>query len=182
MGCECYEFLVIAPGLRSISGSFGGLRRARKRAIAIWVIAQRRLEFFQGLRRLIHIEQQLAEHFTDRREAIFHRDGLAASIFEVGGLAHRRNGIHLSSLGERQPSAGGLLLDGNLSRPIIVVGLGKLVLEHAELIDCLPAFTLSPLRAAPIARPNHVIASACAKGVFGIASSAASAQAARSNA
>ena len=44
------------------------------------------------------------------------------------------------------------------------------------------AFGSSPLRAAPIARPNQVIASACANGVFGIASAAASAQAARSNA
>ena len=44
------------------------------------------------------------------------------------------------------------------------------------------AFARSPLRAAPIARPNQAIASACANGVFGIASAAASVQAARSNA
>src|SRR5260221_317174 len=80
-GRKCYEFLVVAPGLRSMSGSFSGLRGACKRAIAVRIVAQRRLEFTQGLRRLIRIEQQLAKQFPDRREAIFHRDSLAASIF-----------------------------------------------------------------------------------------------------
>ena len=107
---------------------------------------------------------------------------LATSIFEVGGLAHSRNSLPFAALGEREPSVGSLLLDGHLSRPVSIVCLGKLVLERTELSDGFPGLRQFLLRAAPIARPNEVIASACANGVFGIASAMASAQAARSKA
>src|ERR1700674_923552 len=60
LGRKRYEFFVVAPGLRSISGPLGGLCGARKRSIAVRIVAQRRFECCQGLRRLIGIEQQFA--------------------------------------------------------------------------------------------------------------------------
>src|SRR4029077_6748406 len=80
-------------------------------------------------------EQQFAEHFPDRRKTVFHRNMFATSIFQVGGLAQRRNGIPLAALGKRKPTRSSLLLDDNLPRPIGVVRLGKPVLEHAKLTD-----------------------------------------------
>ena len=87
------ELLIVAPGLHSISGASGGLCAAREGAIAVRIVAQRSFEFLQCLRRLIRFEQQLAEQFPDRGETVFHRDMLTASIFQLGGLTHRRNGI-----------------------------------------------------------------------------------------
>ena len=100
------ELLVVGLSLRPIASPFGGLCGARKRAIAVRIVAQRRLEFFQRLRGLLRFDQQFAEQFPDRREAIFHRDMLAAPIFEVGGLAHRRNGLRFAALDERDPGSG----------------------------------------------------------------------------
>src|SRR5215204_5149518 len=64
------ELFIVAPGPRVISGPLGGLRCARKGAIAVRIVAQRRLEFLQCLPRLIGFEQQFAEHFPYRRKAI----------------------------------------------------------------------------------------------------------------
>src|ERR1700733_6658964 len=64
----------------------------------------------------------------------------AASIFQVGGVTHGRNGIPFASFSERKPASGRLLLDQDLLRPIGVVRLSKSFLEHAELIDGLPGF------------------------------------------
>jgi hypothetical protein len=62
---------------------------------------------------------------------------LTASIFQVGCLTQRHNGILFAALGKRKPALGCPLLNENLSRPINVVRLRGPVLEHAELIDGL---------------------------------------------
>jgi len=129
------ELFVVAPGLRPIAGPFGGLCGAREGAIAVRIVAQRHFEFFQRLRRLVGLEQQLAEQFPHRREAVFHRDVLAAAIFQVSGLAHSRNGLRFAAFGERDPSLGSLLLDGHLTRPIGILRIGEAVLERAQLLD-----------------------------------------------
>src|ERR1700727_470129 len=64
----------------------------------------------------------------------------AASIFQVGGVTHGRNGIPFASFSERKPAGSRLLLDQDLLRPIGVVRLSKSFLERAELIDRLPGF------------------------------------------
>src|SRR5262249_14968471 len=51
-------------------------------------------------------------------QAIFHGDMLAAPIFEVGGLAHRRDGLPFAALDERDPGLAGQLLYGHLAGPI----------------------------------------------------------------
>src|SRR5262245_30934388 len=60
---------------------------------------------------------------------------LAAPIFEVGGLAHRRDGLSFATLDERDPSFAGELLYRYLTRPILIARLVQLVLEHAQVID-----------------------------------------------
>ena len=65
--CKYQELLVVvAFGLATIAGPFGGLCGTRKGAIAVRIITQRRLEFLQRLRGFIGFEQQLAEQFPDR--------------------------------------------------------------------------------------------------------------------
>src|SRR5215831_5916236 len=60
---------------------------------------------------------------------------LAAPIFEVGGLAHRCDGLPSAALDERDPGFAGQLLYGHLARPILIACLAQLVLEHAQAID-----------------------------------------------
>ena len=133
--CQRDELRVVGPSLRPVAGPVGGHCGARKRAIAVRIVAQRRLEFFQRLLGLLRFHQQFAQQFPDRRQAIFHRDMLAAPIFEIGGLAHRRDGLRFVALDERDPGFAGPLLDGNLARPIRIVRLVQPVLEGAQLID-----------------------------------------------
>src|SRR5215510_7931614 len=60
---------------------------------------------------------------------------LAAPIFEVGSLAHRRDGLPFAALDERDPGFACQLLYSHLARPILIARLVQLVLEHAQVID-----------------------------------------------
>ena len=135
MGRQRDELPIVGLGLRSIASPFGGLCGARKRAIAVRIVAQRRFEFFQCLRRLFRFDQQFAQQFPYRRQTIFHRDMFAASIFEVGGLTHRRDCIPFAAFDERDPGLAGPLLDGNLARPIRIARLVQPVFEGAQVVD-----------------------------------------------
>ena len=70
LGRKRDELLIVALGLRAISDPLGGLCGTRKGTIAVWIVAQRRCEFLEGLRGFIRFEQQLAEQFPNRRETI----------------------------------------------------------------------------------------------------------------
>ena len=105
---------------------------------------------------------------------------LLAAILAVGGWAFL-HGLRHGGLRRARSRLRGLLLDVHLIRPICVIRFGKAVLQRAQLLDRF----LGPRRIAAAGRADRTaepgIASACAKGVFGMASAAASAQAARSN-
>ena len=134
------------------------------------------------LRGLLRFHQKFAQQFPDRRQAIFHRDMLAALIFEVGVLAHRRDGLPFAALAERDPGCASPLLDGNLARPILIARLVQPVLEGAQLIDSLlrPRELSIAGSADRAAEPRYCLS--LREWCFRDASAAASAQAARSKA
>jgi hypothetical protein len=115
---DLHQLSVVGASLRRIAGRFRGAAGAVHRAEAIRFLLQVGLELLQRVRRLVRLEEHLAEQFARRRDRSRCDRRLVGGVLERGRRGERAKALVLFALGPQHPGLRGLPLDVELRRPV----------------------------------------------------------------
>src|SRR3954471_2614953 len=132
---QTYELAVIFRCLGLVAGGFRGARNSEERAIAIWSLLQRGLEFFQRCGWLTGLEQQFSQQFAERIEAVLHRHVLDAAVLAVRGCAHQLERLIARAFLQRNPGRDREDLLLRTIGPIGLIGLFERGTKRFDRLD-----------------------------------------------